>query len=200
MRPQSWRYSTHVSTVWPTDGRHLDESVCEWFALQVWTGREEPCAVQLRARGYDVFLPRYWERRRWSDRIKRIERAMFAGYLFCRMTPLVVAKAIATPGVLRILGDREGPLPVRPEEIDAIQRIVGTERDVEPWPFLQAGDRVRIESGPLSGTEGIVVRVKTQHRLVVSVTLLQRSVAVEIDDAWVTRSSDRRAGSHAQAS
>jgi transcription antitermination factor NusG len=200
MRSRPQPSPTHVSTGWPRDERRVGDSVCEWFALQVWTGREQPCAVQLRARGYDVFLPSYWEQRRWSDRIKRIERAMFAGYLFCRLSPDAPAKAITTPGVLRILGDREGPLPVRPDEIEALQRIVAAERLVEPWPYLQAGERVRIETGPLAGAEGTVVRLKAQHRLVVSVSLLQRSVAVEIDHAWVIRSSDRRPGSHAQAS
>jgi transcription antitermination factor NusG len=199
MRSQLWNDAS-ASTAWPTDGRRVDEIVCEWFALQVWTGRERPCAAQLRARGYDVFLPCYCERRRWSDRVKCVERAMFAGYLFCRITPIVAAKIVTTPGVIRILGDSDGPLPVRADEIEAIQRIVGTDRQTQPWPFLHVGERIRLESGPLSGTEGIIVRMKAQHRLVVSVSLLQRSVAVEIDETWVTRSSDQRPHRHAEAS
>ncbi len=187
MRPD-YRQLVCSPGTWPLDGRRLDEIPKDWFAVQVWTGREAPCAAQLRARGYEVFLPVYHEQRRWSDRIKKIERALFAGYVFCRMTPVVAAKVVTTPGVIRIVGDREGPLPVRADEIEAIQRIIETRRDAEPWQYLQAGERVRLETGPLRGTEGVVLTVRNRRRLVVSVSLLQRSVAVEIDPDWVSTS------------
>ena len=195
-----WRKDAGSSMTWPIDGRRVDEVVCEWFAVQVWTGREQPCAMHLRARGYEVFLPCYQERRRWSDRVKRIERALFAGYVFCRITPAVAAKLVTTPGVLRIVGDSHGPLPIRTEEIEAIQRIVETGRATEPWPYLQIGECVRIETGPLRGTEGVVLRVHNQHRLIVSVSLLQRSVAVEINPEWVTPAQAMRPRVAAQAS
>jgi transcription antitermination factor NusG len=160
--------------------------VSRWFAVQVRTGREHSATKHLRTRGYDVFLPCYQEQRRWSDRVKQVECALFAGYVFCRMAPEVTGKILTAPGVIRIVGNRTGPLPVSASEIQAIQRIVETIRTAEPWPFVLAGDRVRLETGPLRGLEGLVISVKSRHRLIVSVSLLQRSVAVEIDPAWVS--------------
>lgn len=168
------------------DGRSFDELAREWFAVHVWAGREQSCATHLRARGYEVFLPCYQERRRWSDRVKQMDRALFSGYVFCRTAAAVAASIVTTPGVIRIVGDRSGPLPVHADEIEAIQRIVETRRSTEPWPFLEAGQRVRVDAGPLRGLEGVVLRVRNRHRLIVSVSLLQRSVAIEIDPEWVT--------------
>lgn len=160
----------------------------EWFAIQVWTGREQLSARHLRQRGYRIFLPCYGERRPWSDRMKTIERALFPGYVFCQMQPTIVAKILGTPGVMRIVGDGSRPLPVPDHEVETIQRIVETRVRAEPWPFIEVGQRVRIEAGALKGMEGIVLRTNKQHRLVVSIPLLQRSVAVEIDPAWVSSS------------
>jgi transcription antitermination factor NusG len=158
----------------------------EWFAVQVWCGREHISATQLRLRGYEVFLPQYRERRRWSDRVRVVDRALFAGYAFCRVNDDVVAKIVTAPGVIRIVGNGRGPLPVPPNEIEAIQRIVKTHLSVEPLLVPHVGQRVRIEAGPLCGIEGVVLVTKNRHRLIVSISLLQRAVAVEIDSAWIT--------------
>lgn len=157
-----------------------------WFAVQVRSGRERLTARHLRTRGYEVFLPCYEERRRWSDRIKRIERALFAGYLFCRVPRNVTGTIATAPGVVRIVGDGHGPLSIPASEIETIQRIVETRLSAQPCPFLEAGQLVRIDAGPLRGTEGIVLRFQDQRRLIVSIPLLQRSVAVEIDSEWVS--------------
>ena len=163
-----------------------DEAMREWFAVQVWSGREHISAAHLRERGYQVFLPCYREQRRWSDRIKVFERALFAGYVFCQIVPDVLGKIITAPGVIRIVGDGSEPVSIPADEIEAIQRIVATSLSTEPWPMPQAGQRVRIELGPLSGIEGVVLAVKNHHRFVVSISLLQRSVAVEVDSKWLT--------------
>jgi transcription antitermination factor NusG len=157
-----------------------------WFAAQVWAGREHISAKHLRMRGYDVFFPTYQERRYWSDRVKTITRALFTGYLFCRLEGTSVAKIVTTPGVIRLVGDRTRPLPVATAEITAVRRIVDAGVTAEPWEFIHEGQRVRIAGGPLRDAEGIIVRTKNRHRLVVSVSVLQRSVAVEIDARWVT--------------
>ena len=149
-------------------------------------GREQFCAGHLRLRGYNVFLPCYYEHHRWSDRVKKIEKALFPGYVFCFIDAAVGERVVTTPGVIRILGDGRGPLSVPREEIEAIQRVVDAGLHAEPFECLLAGQRVRIGVGPLRGTEGIVLRMKNRHRLVISVALLQRSVAVEIDPAWVS--------------
>lgn len=159
---------------------------CEWFAVQVWAGRERLTVKHLSYRGYDVFYPCYMERRRRLDRVANIERALFAGYLFCRMGSAVAAKIVTTPGVVRVVGDGRRPVAVDDGEIQTLQRIIASGVATEPWSYLSAGQRIRIDAGPLSGTDGIVLRVKSRYRLVVSVSLLQRSVSAELDADWVT--------------
>lgn len=100
-----------------------------------------------------------------------------------------------TPGVVAIVGIGKCPIPVDDGEIAAIQAAVRSGLPSRPWPFLEIGQRVRVEYGPLCGLEGILVDFKGQHRLVVSVNLLQRSVAVEVDSAWVIPSSPAASGS-----
>jgi transcription antitermination factor NusG len=157
-----------------------------WFALQVRTRNEAGVAEQLRGRGYERFLPLYKVRKRWSDRIKEIDAPLFPGYLFCRFDPQDRLPILKTPGVMQIVGFKKGPVAVDESEIHALQTIISAGAPHQPCPFLTAGDRVRIESGPLLGLEGILTEVRRSHRLVLSVTLLQRSVAVEIDAALVT--------------
>lgn len=96
------------------------------------------------------------------------------------------SKIVTAPGVIRIVGDGVGPLAIPAHEIEAIQRIVATNLATEPWPIPQIGQRVRIEFGPLRGIEGVMLLAKNEQRLVVSITLLQRAVAVEIDYSLIS--------------
>jgi transcription antitermination factor NusG len=167
-------------------------SLFPWFALQVRTRQEAGVAQQLNGQGYERFLPLYKLRKRWSDRIKEVDAPLFPGYLFCRFNPQDRLPILKTPGVIQIVGFNNGPAVVDEAEIQSIQTLVAEGVPHQPWPFLAAGDRVRIESGPLLGLEGILIDVKRSHRLILSVTLLQRSVAVEIDSALVTAISPTR--------
>ena len=164
----------------------------EWFATQVRVGREHYSARHLQMRGYEVFLPCHRESRRWSDRVKHVSHPLFAGYLFCRSSSDVVGKIVTAPGVMRIVGDGTRAVPVPHDQIEAVRRIVDAGLVSEPWPFLQTGERVCIEVGPLRGLEGVVVRSLNGLRVVVSIVLLRRSVAVEVDAEWVRVQSDRR--------
>ncbi len=166
--------------------------VFPWFALQVRTRQEASVSQQLNGQGYERFLPLYKLRKRWSDRIKEVNAPLFPGYLFCRFNPQDRLPILKTPGVIQIVGFNNGPAAVDEAEIRSIQTLVTAGVPHQPWPFLAAGDRVRIESGPLLGLEGILIDVKRSHRLVLSVTLLQRSVAVEIDSALITAISPTR--------
>jgi transcription antitermination factor NusG len=157
-----------------------------WFALQVRARHEMGVADHLRGKGYEWFLPLYKCRKRWSDRMKIVDAPLFPGYLFCRFNPQERLPILKTPGVTQIVGFNGHPAPVDETEISAVQTLLESGLSSQPWPFLAAGDRVRIESGPLRDLEGILVKFKGDHRLVLSVTLLQRSVAVEIDSAFVT--------------
>jgi transcription antitermination factor NusG len=175
-----------------TDFKRQSCDVFPWFALQVRTRQEASVAQQLNGQGYERFLPLYKLRKRWSDRIKEVNTPLFPGYLFCRFNPQDRLPILKTPGVIQIVGFNNGPTAVDEAEIRSIQTLVTAGVPHQPWPFLAAGDRVRIESGPLLGLEGILIDVKRSHRLVLSVTLLQRSVAVEIDSALITAISPTR--------
>ena len=169
-----------------SDPKRETGDVFPWFALQVRTRQEMGVAQQLGGQGYERFLPLYKLRKRWSDRIKEVDAPLFPGYLFCRFNPQDRLPILKTPGVIQIVGFNNGPTAVDESEIQSIQRLVTAGVPNQPWPYLAAGDRVRIDSGPLLGLQGILIDVKRSHRLVLSVTLLQRSVAVEIDSALIT--------------
>lgn len=158
----------------------------QWWGVQVRVGRESLAATHLKLRGYEIFLPSYIEHRRWSDRTKKVERPLFEGYLFCHLSQMTVGNVITAPAVVRILGDSRGPLPIPASEIDAVQRIVETRLRTSPLPFVRVGQRIRVEAGPLHGLEGIVLGKKSNRRLVVSIPLLQRSVAVELDEGMIS--------------
>jgi transcriptional antiterminator RfaH len=152
-----------------------------WYALRVKSNREKIVSTALECKGYERFLPLYRVQRRWSDRLKDVELPLFAGYVFCRMDPMRRLPVLTIPGVLSLVGTTQTPLPVADQEIAALQTIAGAGIPTAPWPFLQAGQRVRIERGALRDLEGLLVEVKNQFRVVVSVSLLQRSVSVEVD-------------------
>ena len=156
-----------------------------WFAILVRTGREKTASLLLENAGYECFLPVSQSTRRWSDRTKLIEVPLFPGYLFCRMNPHSRLTVLMTPGVIRIVGVGKTPIPVEEEEIDAIQRVQRSGLSAMPWPYMQVGNVAQILEGPLRGLTGIVVKIKSGVKLVLTVSLLQRSVAVEVERSWV---------------
>src|SRR5260370_34797255 len=113
--------------------------------------------------------------------MKEIEVPLFPGYLFCRMDPYNRLPVLMTPGVIQIVGTGKTLIPVEEEEIAAIQRVVKNGLSTMPWPYLQVGHVARIEEGPLPGMTGTMARTKSAMKLVLSVSLLQRAVAVEAD-------------------
>ncbi len=156
-----------------------------WFALRVKSRCEKVVSLMAQNRGFEEFLPVYRCRRRWSDRYKETEFPLFPGYVFCRLDPQHRLPLLTIPGVVHIVGISKTPVPIDDAEIAAIQAAVHSGLSAEPWPFLEIGQRVRLEDGPLAGLEGILVATAKQHRIVVSVTLLRRSVAVSIERDWV---------------
>jgi transcription antitermination factor NusG len=157
-----------------------------WFALSVKPLREKHVGSVLAGKGFTQFVPLYRERRRRCDRIKEIELPLFPGYLFCRLDLNNRLPVLVTPFVHSIVGAGKTPIPVQDSQVEAIRTIVTSGQGALPWNFLPVGCMARIEEGPLQGLEGILIEVKKRYRLVVSVTLLQRSVAVEVDRRWVT--------------
>ena len=156
-----------------------------WFAVQVKTTHEKRVASLLGFGGHEWFLPLYACRRRWSDRIKQVECPLFPGYIFCRFDVSARVPILKTPSVVGIVGIGHTPAPIDEQEIIAIRRVVQSGFGMSPHPFLQVGNRVRIDSGSLSGLEGFIEGVRPGGRLILNLTLLQRSVAVKIDRAWV---------------
>ena len=166
-----------------------------WYAVAVRSNFERVAADSLRQKDYEIFLPAFLSKRRWSDRTKVVECALFPGYLFCRMDLRRRVPLLNTPGVVSIVGIGKCAMPVEDSEIAAIRKIVESGLPVAPWPFLKAGQFVSISHGPLAGVEGIVIACKNRSRLVVSVEMLRRSVTVEIDSDWAQPCKPARSAS-----
>jgi transcription antitermination factor NusG len=162
-----------------------ENTTYSWYALRVRSRHENTVALHLQARGYESFLPVYKSERRWSDRFKEIELPLFPGYVFCQFNPLNRLPILSVPGIVHVVGVGRTPVAVDETEIAALQAAVKSGLPRQPWPFLEIGRKVRIERGPLCGVEGILLSFRGHQRLVLSVTLLQRSVAVQVDAAWV---------------
>ena len=156
-----------------------------WFALRVKSNFERTAALHLGQRGYTQFLPMYESRTRWSDRVKSVERPLFPGYVFCSFDPQRRLPVLSSPGILHVVGIGKEPIPIDDRELEAVRLTLRSGLLVKPWPFLQVGQRVVVERGPLAGVEGLVAQFKGAFRLVVSITLLQRSIAAEIDRDWI---------------
>jgi transcription antitermination factor NusG len=156
-----------------------------WYALRVRPRFEKAVALTLLSKGYEGFLPLYRNRSRWSDRIKEVEMPLFPGYLFCRFDVNNRLPILVTPGVMHVVGIGKTPYPVYDDEIRALQSVVLSGLQAEPRSYLNVGEKVRIEIGPLAGLEGILLALKGSSQLILSVSLLQRSVAVTIDESWV---------------
>jgi transcription antitermination factor NusG len=157
-----------------------------WFAILVRRGEEKSATLLLENAGYECFLPLTNCNRQFGDRADVISLPLFSGYLFCRMNPHNRLPVLRTPGVIQIVGVGEKPIPVEEDEIVGIQRVVKSGLPTMPWPYLQVGQVGRVQEGPLRGLTGIVVKIKMGMKLVQSVNLLQRSLAVEIDRSWLS--------------
>ena len=161
------------------------DSPLPWYAIHVRSHTEKNVSLMLAARGYEQYLPLYREVTNWSDRVKKLELPLFPGYVFCRLDVPHRRPVVTVPGVVSIVGFGRTFATIPEDQISAVRSILSSGLPSMPWPFLQLGDRVRISAGALDGVEGILVRVKGDYRVVVSIPLLQRSVAVEIERAWI---------------
>ena len=183
----------------PDKPRQLQQTNGCWYAIRVRSRFERVAAAALAGKGYEEFLPLRRSSRHWSDRSKELDLPLFPGYVFCRFDATGrLLPILTTPGVISIVGAGKTPAPIDDAEIAAIRTILGSGLAPEPWPFLDVGSRVSIVGGPLAGVEGIIVNTEKVYRLIVSVSLLQRAVAVEIDRNWAHPVNDDKY-SHAAA-
>ena len=157
-----------------------------WYALQVHARKEQLVASQLENRSLECFLPTYKSLRKWSDRTKEIQQALFPGYVFCRFDYENRQPVVMTTGVTQVVGNGKSAIPIADAEIEALQVAVGSGIATQPWPYLRTGEFVQINYGHLAGLQGILVNFKGNHRVVLSVTLLQRSLALEVELEWLS--------------
>jgi transcription antitermination factor NusG len=153
----------------------------KWYALAVGYQHEQQTERALRSKGLETLVPMYSSQRQWSDRIKEIRLPVFAGYILCHFALMQRLQVTDTLGVGKIVGFGGTPAAIDDSEIDGIRLVMESKQPWAPWPYLKAGDRVRVERGPMRGLEGTLLRTKDALRLVISVELLQRSMAVELD-------------------
>jgi transcription antitermination factor NusG len=175
-----------------SSGPKSNESALPWYAVHTRSNSERLVYRVLEDKGYELFLPMYSEQRRWSDRVKQIDIPLFPGYVFCRLDSHDRVPVLQSPGVVQIVGNGNLPIPIAEEEIDAVRNVLKSNLPYKPWPSLVPGDRVIVDRGPLMGMQGVLLRIRQAHRLVVSINMLQRAVAVEIDASWVRPCNDVR--------
>ena len=154
-----------------------------WYAAQTYANHEKRVLEQLSQRTVEAYLPLYASVRRWKDRRVRLDLPLFPGYVFVRLALRDRLRTLQTPGVVRLVGFGGQPTALPDQEIDALRQGLARAIRIEPHPYLKVGRRVRVTTGPLQGLEGILARKKNSSRFVISLDLIMRSVAAEIDVA-----------------
>jgi transcription antitermination factor NusG len=159
----------------------MDLNEPTWYALRTRSRHEKRAHLQLEAAGVEVFLPLIRRWRQWKDRRKLVDFPLFPGYCFARFGSDRRVTVLRAPGVVQIVGDRGGPVPIPEVEIAGIQRLVTSTLPFDPHPYLDVGMRVEVIRGPLAGLTGILLRKGGRARFVISVNLIQQAAAVELD-------------------
>src|SRR4051812_14795861 len=153
----------------------------QWYALRVRPRTEKAVTAGISGKEYETFLPLQRQTRQWSDRVKAVDLPLFPGYVFCRGDLARKARLVSTPGVIGILSFGGIPAVISEAEISALKAVIRSGVLVEPWQYVREGERVRIHKGLLTGLEGILIRTKGDYRVVLSVEMICRSVAVEVN-------------------
>lgn len=163
-----------------------------WFAVWTKSRQEKVAAAMIGSLGVTNFLPLKSESRRWSDRKQTVNVPLFSGYLFVKMslTDGSERRVLQIPGVAGFVGNSHGPLPIPEDQIEAVRNLVARRIECTIHPLLKEGDRVRVVRGPLAGIEGRLVRMNSLTRLVISISMIHRSLAVHVDWGDVERCED----------
>jgi len=153
-----------------------------WFAVQTRSRHEKKVLTELNIKGFTTFLPLYSELRQWSDRRQRVDLPLFSQYVFVQFAPSPAARVsvLQTNGIIHFVGSHGNGTPIPDEEIDSIHTLFRQRAPIEPCSFLKTGQRVRIRGGSLDGVTGVLAAIHGDRRLIVSVELIQRSVALTI--------------------
>jgi transcription antitermination factor NusG len=166
---------------------NLPENVpgLNWYALYTCPRHEKCVAQQIEQRSIPCFLPLYRSVRRWKDRRKELELALFPGYVFVRLALKDRLRVLQLPSAVRLVSFNGQPAALPEAEIEGLRQRLSLGGRLEPHPYLNVGRRVRVCGGPMQGLEGIIVRRKDRCRVVFSLDLIMRSVAVEVDESDV---------------
>lgn len=156
-----------------------------WYAAYTCANHEKQVATQLDVRAVEHFLPLYSSVRRWKDRRVTLDLPLFPGYVFIRLALQERLRVLEIPGVVRLVGFNGQAAALPDEEMEILRSGLSQSLRAEPHPFLTVGRRVRITGGPFAGLEGVLKRKKSSVRVVVTLELIQRSVAVDVDVADV---------------
>jgi transcription antitermination factor NusG len=183
MQSKGWRMEerTEPQDTVGVSGAGAEECLVQWFAVTVRPQHEQTAEKGLAAKGLETYLPLYLAVRQWSDRTKTLRLPLFPGYVFCRFDRTQHTTVVRTPGVRTIVSFGGEPAPVPEVQLDVVRKMLASGSQVEPWPFLEAGQRIRIASGPLSGVEGTLVETPESCRLVVNIEMFRRSCAVRVE-------------------
>lgn len=158
------------------------QTATHWYALYTAPRHEKLVADRIERQGISCFLPLYRSMRRWKDRRKELALVLFPGYVFVRMHLQNRFRVLQLPGAVRLVSFNGQPAALPEEEIENLRNRLANSGNIEPHPYLSAGRHVRVRSGPLLGLEGIILRTKDRCRIVLSIHLIMRSLAVEVDD------------------
>lgn len=154
----------------------------KWYAIYTRARHEKKVASNLLDREIEVFLPLRSAISRWKDRRKEVQWPLFSGYVFVRIPLEMKIPVLQTAGVVQFVCSAQGMMTSIPDDqIDAIQKLIGSGLKYDPYPYLREGMTVRVKRGPLKGIEGILIGKRKKHLLVLSVDLIQQSTALEID-------------------
>lgn len=153
-----------------------------WYAVQTRSRHEKLVARQLEGQGFSTFLPLTSQWRQWSDRRKLVDLPLFPGYAFLRMVyrPEQRLRVLSTEGIVAFVGVHGQGMPIPDRQIEHVKNLLDAKVPVESHPFLKVGQRVRIRSGSLNGTEGILLGQESDRMMVISIELIQRSVSIRL--------------------
>jgi len=178
---------SHPSLSVAKDALPTSQAEQSWYAIYTCANHEKRVAGELLLRGVEHFLPLYRSVRKWKDRRLTLDLPLFPGYVFVQLALSNKLRVLQVPSVVHLVGFGGQPHPLPTEEIEALRACISNGLRIEPHPYLTVGCRVRLKQGPLQGVEGVLVRKKNIHRVVLSISLISSSASVEVDSTDVER-------------
>ena len=183
LHPEASMLQTATQSAFPVNGLAVTEQQSRWYAAYTCSRHEKQVSRQLHERRIDCFLPTYQSVRRWKDRRKEVEFPLFPGYIFVHIMEAERVRVLQVSGVVQLVTFNGRPAPLEDSEIESLRCGIANGIWPEPHPYLKAGRRVRVKYGPLAGVEGFLVRRKDKYRVVISIDLIMRSIAAEVQVA-----------------